>query len=1053
MIRFFASHPVLSNSLFALLLLAGFITFQSMPVESFPDMEFGIVSIHVVWPGASPEDVERFITTKIEEEVAKVDDILSLKSFSLYGLCRIQIRFNEELGEEDYDRLYLQVQSEVKKVDDLPEDSLAPEIAMISTGRIRPILIIAVSGDISEESRFEIGKDLQEHLLDLPGMARISISGDRSREIQVRLNSRQAELHGFSASEVVRLIEQENKSFPGGIIQLENNNEILVQTASQIREIEQIENLIIRSDGKGNVVRLSDIADISWGYERWTEMNKSKGQKALFLRCEKEKSENTLKMIPQIKKAVEKFREKIPVDINFVYFRDSTIYINKVLRILESNLSLGLFFVLLVLWLWIGFSNAFLAIIGIPFSFLCALIFLSLSGTSVNEIVLVSFVLVSGMVVDDAIIIIENIYRHQQEGHSFVESACLGTEEVFWPVLAATATTIAAFLPMLIMSGMTGKVMSLVPKTVCFALFASLLEAFLIMPGHYIDFMKFSLYWQFFLPKKKKQPPKTNALVKKPRIWERTYLVTLQYFLRHRYWTLPLFFAIVITILATMLHHRSIPTILFPSEHHDFWINVETSGFTTIEETAQRIEQIEAVLKELPSNELWNYTIGIGNMMDENYEFYTGSHLAQFTVTLYPKREKSRSSDEVIIDLRQRLKKANLIGIAKIKVIRIPVGPQQGRPVAIRIRGKDFQVLQEISELVKKNLRDIPGVIQIDDDTQDGKPKFILDFREDQLKRFQLSRQEVTLTVTVALEGIEASKIHDVDRQYKIRVKYQDYDIRSPHDLENLKIKTPQGAYVHLKDIAYLKLYQGPAQLIHYDQKRSIFVTADLDTNINTSTAVNLELQKRMKPYQQKFSEYSWSGGGEYENTTKSFNSLKQASLIALALIYMILGTQFNSFWQPFLIMSIIPFALVGIAYGLWIFYLPFTMLTFISAVGLAGIVVNDSLVLIDFINRSAREKDVFSAVLDGTKKRLRPILLTTITTVLGLLPLALGLGGKSITWTPMATAFSWGLTFATLLTLFVIPAEYLILDDIISLGKRFNKNFSKKTTETESNG
>ncbi|WP_372370739.1 efflux RND transporter permease subunit [Candidatus Uabimicrobium sp. HlEnr_7] len=1032
MIRFFAERSVPANLLFIILLVAGIFFSLALPVESIPNISLGVVAVYTPWPGASAEDVEKLLTTKIEEQLENLDHVLWIKSFSTQGLSRIHIKFSEDLHESVYDELYLKTQSEVEKItSELPEDAETSVVELVDFSMIRPTIVIALGGNMPEKSRNEIANELKENLLQIPGMSKVRIRGEREQRIIVKVNREQTEKYKLSILDIMDSIRKESSTFPGGILRLENS-EIVIRTLSDRRNLQELRTTVIRSYADGSLLRLEDVADLSWAYEKWKTIYRVQGTPATFLYCVKEDTENALTIIPIIKEEVAKFRSKLPIEIYCEFFKDNVLYVNRVLSVLKSNLSLGLVLVFLLLWICIGTSNAILAVIGIPFAFLCAMIFLSWTGNTLNEMVLVSLVLVSGMVVDDAIIILENMYRHYQETGQLLSSAICGASEVFWPVISATATTIAAFLPMLLMTGLLGKIMSIVPKTVSITLAASLIEAFLILPNHFTDLGKvFSLA---------NKPQVTYQ----PGFFVKFYLSSLRVFLNHRYIMTLSFLITFVCGFVVLIYMFPISIILFPSDHHDFWVTAKVHEGAHIEYTEKKIKDIEKILETIPKDEIMNYVVQVGRSMDENYQLVLDKSVAQFTVTLNPDRKTQRTTNEIIRSVRTKMQKAQLQGFTSIDVNHTPNGPQQGKPVAVIIRGNSLKVIGEIRDIIKSKLSQISGVTDIKDDMQALKYQLSIHFKDEELKRYKIDRSFIAQTITAAVEGSEISEMNYHGKQYKIYVQYNEKDIHSIRSIREIRLRIPSGQLIRVDDVAYLSYKKTLAQIPHHNSKRAVTVTANIEKP-NTSLSVNNELQQYLTSKLKKYPGYICEFGGEYEETNRSFRALKISFIIAMLLVYMILGTQFNSFAQPLIIMSIIPFTMIGVGYGLALFNLPFTMLTFMSTIGMIGIVVNDSLVLIDFINREVKHnQDTMSAVLVACRKRLRPIILTTLTTVLGLLPLALGIGGSSITWSPMATAFSWGLTLATILTLYVIPALYLILVDM-KIFFRFNPQLSNK--------
>ncbi|MDX1777844.1 MAG: efflux RND transporter permease subunit, partial [Thermodesulfobacteriota bacterium] len=632
----------------------------------------------------------------------------------------------------------------------------------------------------------------------------------------------------------------------------------------------------------------------------------------------------------------------------------------------------------------------------------------------------------------DAIIVTENVYRYIEQGLSAREAALRGAQEVFWPVTAAVSTTIAAFLPMLLMEGALGKFMAIIPQVVTFALLASLWEAFFILPSHLAEFAR---------------PPKKRTVRGAQSAWftllQRTYEVLLRKCLQRRYLVLSTVGCTAAVILLTAF--GTLDFILFPNRDFDlFLVKVEAPSDSTIEHTRTISDQTEKLLLNLPPDEMLSVETNIGlktanlGLVEGGYEY--GSNFAQIHTRLVDHQERKRDGEEILKSIRTLLD--TLKNPQFFRVDKEMAGPPVGKAVAVRIMGDDFQTLKTIAQKVREELNTIRGVKDIEDDFLSGKSELKVIVDEDKAALYQIDVERVAMAIQYAYKGGIATEFKDDNEEVDVVVKFNEKVRNDIYGVLNLKIPNAEGHLIPLKNVASLERTSGYAKIRRYDQKRKITVTANIESGVNNSRDVNNEVKKKMEPYMKGYPGYTLQYGGEYEDTQESMQSLAEAFILAIFLIYMIIASTFKSFIQPFMLMVTIPLAIMGVFIGLIVMRTPMGMMSFLGIIALTGIVVNDSIVLIDFINRRRVEGgDRIEAIIDASKTRLRPIMLTSITTIFGLTPLALGIFGKEPMLTPMAISIAWGLTFSSTLTLFLIPSLYSVVEDLKSRLWRKNRD------------
>jgi len=673
--------------------------------------------------------------------------------------------------------------------------------------------------------------------------------------------------------------------------------------------------------------------------------------------------------------------------------------------------------------------NAIFAALGIPVSFLATFWFLNQIGQGLNGPSLFGLILVIGIVVDDAIVVIENTFRHIQEGMSPKDAAILGAEEVGWPVLTASLTTIAAFGPLMFMSGTSGQFMRIVPITAIAVILASLVEVFMILPSHVAEWGK-------------RHDASNPRQIWFERVRQR-YMVVLRKTLRWRYFIVisVVLFAVIVSWTAFLLLDKE----LFPGEDFpQFTLKVEMPISFGIKETSEAMKKIEQQVISPPGNEeiiavITN--VGLHTPTTVMQSSSMRSNIAELTVELVPKYDsrRKRTTDQIIDNLRERLK--DFSGPGNILFTKMEGGPPQGKDVEVKIKGKRFETLREIASLLKSKLRQIDGVSEIQDDFRLGKPEIRIRVKQEKAYQYGLSVFQIAHSVRNALEGNTCTTYRDADEAIDVIVKYNTKSLKTVKELSNLLITTPMGVVIPLRDVAEINEENGYAEIHRFENKRSITVSATVDKEQISAFDVNQKLIQEFSDIEPLYPGYQLDFRGIFDQIQESFRELIKLFMVGILLMYAILGTQFKSFLQPFIIMFAVPFGVIGAMVGLLCIGAALSIIAMFGIVALSGIVVNDAIVLIDFINkRRSENRDVTEAIIIGSGLRLRPIILTSVTTISGLVPMAIGLGGKSPIWVPLAYIIIFGLFFSTLMTLFVMPNLYAITDDIGNFFRRFRQ-------------
>jgi multidrug efflux pump subunit AcrB len=1011
MVRYFVRNSVFVNLLMMVILVAGVLIYLSITREMFPEFSLDSISVRTVYPGASPQEVEKLITIKIEDEIADIDGVDSIYSESQEGLSVITVELSDYAN---LNRALNDISSAIDRIEDLPKDAEDPVVSEIKNAF--PIITVSVSGDLPELTMKEIAEDVRDYLREIPGVASVYLSGAREREIWVEVDPRRLEQFQLSLDDINKALEAQNLNLPGGTIKTDRG-EFLLRTVGEILEARELEGVILRSDPQGNVLALSQVARVRDHFEEPVTLGRFNGRPAMNLSVSKEKLGDAIAISKAVREFVAQYEKRLPPGVHLGVFNDFSVYINNRLNTLKRNGLAGFALVLVILCIFFNFRVAGMTALGIPVSFAGALLLMQGFGISLNMISMFSLILVLGIIVDDAIVVSENTYRYMEQGLPPQEAAIRGTQQVLAPVVATVVTTIAAFLPLLLVAGTIGKFMSVIPKVVTFALIASLMEALVILPSHLAE-------WS---PKKRRKGG-TQRSERWFDFLQRHYVRFLAFSLRWKY--VSLVASLGITAIMVTFALTRIPFTLFHEfESTQFFINVETPVTSKIEDTRDVIARIENVLMEtLPPTELKSVASNVGLIFLDINRVVQGSNGGQIIVELTEADKRNRSSQEIINGLRKRT--AGIPGTTKIQYMKPQAGPG-GPAIEIRVVGDEFPVLQEIAEKMKRYLTTFSATKDVRDDFLPGKKELRIVARPE-ARSVGLDVASIARQVRSSFYGAESSKILRSDEDIPIVVKYPESFRDRPSRVEDLVLTTPSGEKVYFSEVAELTETSGSTKIIRSDQKRSITVLADVDEKEGNTLQITNQVRNRFANLQARYPGYKLEFKGERQELEKSMQDLLKSFLVAVLLIYLILGALFKSYIQPLVVMLAIPFAANGVVLGHAVMGLSLGLLSLMGMVALAGVVVNDSLLLVSFVNELRREgTPLVQALLRSGQLRLRPILLTTITTAAGLTPLGFFSSGQAKFLSPMAISIIFGLTVSTVLTLIIIPCSYAIVEEL----------------------
>jgi multidrug efflux pump len=1103
------------NTIFMLtgvIILFGIFSYKSLPKELFPEIVLPTVLVQTIYPGNPPLDIENLITRPLEKEVEGVKGVKELSSTSTQDASLIFVEFNTDV---DIKAALQDVKDAVDKAkSELPNDLLQEPVVEDIDFSEFPIININLSGDYSIEQLKGYAEYLEDRIETVPEISKVEIRGVDEREIKVNVDLMKLEAYELSFDDIEFAISQENVSISGGEIKLGETRRS-VRTVGEFEDISELENIIIKRDGQV-VVYLKNVADVVDGYEEAKTFTRLDNQSVVSVQVIKKGGENLLAATDRIFEILDEAKASgaLPVEMTVTLTNDQSEMIRMQLSNLENSMIMGVIFVILVLFYFLGTRNALFVGLAIPMSMFLSFIILSMLGYKINLIVLFALILALGLLVDNAIVVVENIYRYVDKGHPPFEAARMAVGEVAYPIITSTSTTLAAFLPLAFWGGITGEFMKNLPITLIIVLTSSLFVALVIIPIFSATFIKIGPDRKNNMPNKKRgyliafsllalgglfylagwNSVGTLAIIfgligllntaffSRAEIWfqevllvwlEGVYLRILSFSLR-RY--NPVFFftgTFLLLIFAIVFFMARDVNVTFFPENEPSYINVltempigtdVTATNTFVFELEKDIEEIIEPYREMGIVKSLLTTVGVGN---DQFEISSVPNKALTTVSFveYELRQGVLTS-EVMRQMSDQLL-GRYAGV-KLSIEKDESGPPAGDPVSIEIIGDDFDELLVLTDSLVRLIdnSNILGIEGLSLDLDIAKPEMLVRLDRDKLRRYGLSTFQVANTLRTALFGREVSDFKVGEDEFPINMRLKEEYRYKASSLLNLSIsyvdngETIQIPLSAVADVEYRSTY---GAVKRKDLNRVITLSSNVIEGYN-ATRINEELGKLLGEYQ--FPEgYGFAFGGEQQEQMESMAFLSRAMLIAVALILIILVTQFNSLVKPLIIMASVLFSTIGVFGGIALFKMDFVVvMTGIGIVSLAGVVVNNAIVLIDYIEILKKQKrrelglkegeflpvpEATACVIEGGRTRLRPVLLTAITTVLGLIPLAVGLnidfggllrefkpniyfgGDMVIFWGPISWTVIFGLTFATFLTLVIVPVMYKITVNI----------------------
>ncbi len=1013
MLRRFLENHVLANVTFAVVLLMGVLSYVLLPKAKDPEINFNWININTSFPGASAEDVEKLITNPLEEGIAQVDDINFVSSNSRTGASNILVRF-DDLTEREYDKRLNDLRREIqnKANQELPEEVDDPILLEITSSNNFPIATMVLRSEADDERLRATAARIREDLERLDGIDDVNTSGLHDPELVVDFFPEQLRAYGITPGQLADTVAAHFKDTAAGDAGV-GNQHWLVRVIGTDADPGWIGSFPL-SSAQGQVP-VDSVAEVSRAREKATSLVRHGGKPAVMMSVMKKARANTLDLVDTLRDYIDSQTATLAGQgMELILIDDRTKPTRDAIDVMETNALIGLVLVVAVTWMFLGAHIALFIGIGIPFTLAGTFWLLASVDQTMNQSVLLGVVIALGMLVDDAVVVVESIYYRMQRGMEALTAAVQSLAEVFKPVTASVLTTIAAFLPLMLLPGILGDFMFIIPFVVTVALAISLFEAYWMLPVHVAAArVRFD------------RPSRIHSLRVKY-----THLLRVKYS-RALIWVLrrprqSLLGVVFLGFLAIgMLGAGLVRMDFFAFDPvRLFYVNVEMPPGSRLDQTMDRLQEAEKRMRShFQPGELREMVSYSGQMFTETAPFF-GDHYGQVFVSLKPKVNGGREVTEIVDAMRADVE--GIGGTLKTYFFIVKDGPPTSKPISVKVRGDDYARIRTAADEIKAMLARVEAVSDITDDDSPGKPELKLRLDMDAVKQAGLNAAEVARTIRLLFDGEVVAFMQHQGDKVEVRVRAKPRDVADFDAILGHPLALAGGGYIALGQLVEAETGRSKSNIRHFDYRRTITVEAELDTAVMDTVAGNQLIKDFWVENRQRFPGLDLDFTGQLDEIQDSIDSMSKLFLFGLFLIYLILGTQFRSYWQPFLILVTVPMAFTGVVYGLAVTANPLSLYTLYGVVALAGIAVNSAIVMIDAANnRLAQGMSVLHATLYAARRRVVPIIITSLTTIAGLFSLATGLGGKSLIWGPVASAIVWGLAFSTVLTLFVVPLLY----------------------------
>ena len=1012
MYRKLLTNTVLVNLTFLLVIIAGWISYSTMPREQDPDVNFNWVVINTVWPGATAEDVENQITNPLEDEIEKVPDVNRVSSSSRVAFSFITVRFADmepALFRQRVEELRRSIQS---AVDNLPPDAKQPLITELSSSNTYPTAVVTVSGIENDEILRKTSRNSAKDIARIKGVDRADTWGTEDPELQIHFDPAKLVGLGVSPTVLASTVNAYFRDLTAGSIQL-GEQQWKVRLNGTSNDPSYLADLpILTIEGE---LPLRSVAKVVRGQEKATQLVSYEGKPASMISVFKRGNANSLNLLEDLQAYVNERNlalKSLGIQLDIV--DDQTVATRTAIGLMEKNAVIGLFLVMLVTGIFLGWRIAVFTGLGLMFSLMGSFWILSAMGETLNIMVLLGVVIVLGMLVDDAVVVVESMYVNLKRGMTSVEAALSTTNEMWVPVMVSSLTTIAAFLPLILLPGILGQFMRVVPIVVSVALVVSLIEAFWLLPSHIIS---------------------SNANPAKPTLIQRTRNHVTSW-IRHRYVNvlvpimrhpkISISSGALLSLLAVLAVMSNVVRVDFFANDpiRLFYLNVYMPAGTSISSTDDTLKKLDLRIRHtVAPKELRSISTTAGVLLTETEPLF-GDSMGQIMFSLPARTEELHSVDELIEEVRLAIQ--DVPGPAHLSFLRRNTGPPSESPISVKVRGDKIDQLRAATAALEAIMATLPGIQDVHNDDARSGTQLTLKLNPDAITRAQLNPADIAEILRLYVDGSIVANMRFEGEKWNVRVQAEPSSLQDIKSFLNHPVGLADGSEIALGQLVTYTSSYAEGTIHHRNFRRTITLESDLDTTVTDSITANGQIADKWRQIADNYPDVSLDFSGEMDDIKESLAGMAVLFLFGIGLIYMILGTQFKSYTQPLLILATVPMAFTGVIIGLIVSNNPLSLYTLYGVIALAGIVANDAIVLISTANRNlAKGMKLAHAITLASQRRVMPILITTVTTMAGLFALAVGWGGKSLMWGPLATAIVWGLGFATILTLLIIPPLY----------------------------
>ncbi|RWZ59006.1 efflux RND transporter permease subunit [Halobacillus fulvus] len=1004
------------------LLALGFVSLRSLTIDLYPEIDLPIAVVSTSYEGAAPQEVEELVSRPVESSVSSIEGLEVLQSQSQSGASLVLLQFNTGV---DLDSTLLEVRENVDQVRGLlPEGAGEPSVLRFDPQQL-PIMNVGLSGDTAEELQQVAESRIVPFLERQEGVASVSIEGGQVREVQVLIDQAQLTQYGLDSQTIVQTLNAANQSASAGAIE-KGEKDLQIRIEGEFDSVEDVENTILQSQS-GAQVTLGQIADVEETLVNNSTVAKVNGSSSVVLSVLKKTDANTVETANQVRDALDELQGELPDEVGTQIILDTSEFIEISINSVVWNILLGGVFSVLVLLLFLKSIRATLVIgLSIPIAIISNFTLMYFTGETLNVLTMGGLALGIGMMVDSSIVILENIVAYRQQGYSRIEAAKQGASELAPAVIASATTTLVVFLPIIFVEGIASELFTPLALVIMFALIASLAVSVTLIPMLSSKLLTKPLqmsgrrYW-------------FDRLMEK--VNDR-YRSLLRKVLKFRKTTVAVTFALIVGsgALIPLVGTEFIP----PSDQGQIQMDVDMPVATSMDNTEAFTTEVDQKIEEFSDVIDVSYvTVGGGGMGGFGGN---SSDTASYTIQLVDPSEREQTTQQVVEALQDSV---NELPGAEVTVSELDAGLGTGAPLQVQLNGTEYEVLDQLGEQVAYTMNQIDGVNNATSSTDEGRPEMQIDVNREKAAQYGLTYQQVIGQVQLGFNGQVATRYRDGADEIDVRLIFPEEKRQTIADLEGMSIQTPSGSVIPLATVATLEQVQGPVTLLRENQQPQVNVEAEV-TGIDLGTAteeVRTQLDSLNFP-----DGYSYEIGGQAQDMQDAFGDLAIALIFSIFLVYAVMAIQFENFLFPFIIMFSLPTVIVGVTGGLFVTGLPFSLPAFVGIIMLAGIVVNNAIVLVDYINILRRKSyDRYEAILEAGPSRLRPILMTTLTTILGMLPLAIGIGRGAEAQQPLAVTIIFGLAMSSLFTLLLIPVVYTFFDDLSTKVTGF---FRKRTKE-----